>query len=395
MSVCPVYGVDLLEGHVARGRNVLIQMAMDNQISAAEHYREILSYCLLCRRCEAVCPARLSPDQITLQARNQAFEKIGLTRLQSLVNRALLSHRTGLARMIGLVALFPSIASDGKKPLRHLADAANVFSKSVSFPTLSSPILKKRIKRITPPPDDQIARGQVAIFPGCVFEFFQATIGEDIATVLAKAGYEVIYPEGLSCCGQAVHSVGDFKTARTMARRNIDILSSYDRVVTGCATCGSALKAYGQWLSQDQEWQERALVFSEKVADFSEFMADEGYLKEDQSHDPLRVTYHDPCHLRQHQGVTDAPRKILNAMPGLEYIEMENADACCGLGGSFGISHRDISQTIQDKKIEAIKRTGAQAVITSCPGCLMYIMNGVKRHGLPVKVMHIAQLLAD
>jgi len=395
MSVCPIYKEDLLEGHVARGRNVLIQMIEDGQIELTDPYRDILSYCLLCKRCVSVCPAKLSPDQITLNARNMAVEKLGLTRVQRWVNRALLSHRTGLARMVGLAALLPSVASDGKKPLRHLADAASIFSKSVSFPSLSSPMLHKRVGRITLPPKNQPIRGKVAVFPGCVFEYFQADIGKDMIDVLALQGYEVTYPEGLSCCGQAVHSAGDFKTARLLAQKNIEALKSCDTIITGCATCSSAMKEYVNWFLEDAQWQDDAAVFSEKVADFSEFLADKIEAKQGPSPGSMKVTYHDPCHLKQHQGVADAPRKILNSLPGIQFVEMENADACCGLGGSFGISHRDVSKAIQEKKIASIRNSGAEAVITSCPGCLMYLADGVRRHKLPVKVLHIAQLMAD
>jgi len=395
MSVCPVYQQDFLEGHVARGRNMLIQMVDDGQIELTDPYREVLSYCLLCRRCVSVCPARLSPDQITLNARNKVNEKLGLTRIQRWVNRALLSHRSTLARMVGLAALLPSVASDGKRPLRHLANAASIFSRSVSFPSLSSPSLKKRVETTTLPPKGQTVKGKVAVFPGCVFEFFQADIGKDMIDVLANQGYEVVYPEGLSCCGQAVHSAGDFKTAHLLAQRNIDVLAPYDTVITGCATCSSAMKAYSQWLSEDPQWQDKASAFSQKVKDFSEFLADKIEVKEDTPPTLMTVTYHDPCHLKQHQGVADAPRKILKSLPGIRFIEMENADACCGLGGSFSLSHRDISQAIQEKKINSIENTGADAVITSCPGCLMYLADGIRRHRLPIKVLHIAQLMAD
>jgi len=104
------------------------------------------------------------------------------------------------------------------------------------------------------------------------------------------------------------------------------------------------------------------------------------------------VTYHDPCHLRFHQGVYAEPREILNSIDGIKYVEMDNADACCGLGGSFSIAHRDISIGIQDKKMESLKRSGAQTVVTSCPGCMLYLAHGIRRNKLPVKVMHISRL---
>ena len=397
MSVCPVYREDLLEGHVARGRNMLIKAVANGQATPDDGYWEALSYCMLCKRCTSVCPAKLSPEKITLTAKNRIIETTGLPPMRRMVNRALLNHRSTLARIVGTAALLPTIAANRKLPLRHLVDTAKIFSGSVSLPLLSSPPLKKRIGAITHPSNRQAVKGKVAIFPGCVFEFFQAHIGEAMVTALAEAGYVVAYQsEDLGCCGQAVHSAGDFDTARILAKKNIDALDAFDIVITGCATCGSGLRAYGQWFEKGDDQREKADVFSRKVMDFSEFMAEQNQQPEKKTGrtaDVLTVTYHDPCHLKQHQGVFEAPRKVLSSLPGVRYIEMENADACCGLGGTFGIAHRDISSAILEKKINAIVKTKADAAVTSCPGCLMYLAHGIRRHQLPVKVLHIAELM--
>jgi len=380
---------------------MLIRAVDSGQRIPDNAYCEELSYCLLCKRCYSVCPAKLSPEKITLNARNRMVESAGLPLMRRMVNRALLNHRSTLARMVGTAALLPIVAANAKKPLRHLADAARIFSRSVSLPLLSSPSLEKRIGALTRPPDHQSVKGKVAVFPGCVFEFFQAPIGEAIVTALADAGFEVAYRADLGCCGQAVHSAGDYRTARMMARKNMDALAAFKTVITGCATCSSAMRSYGQWFEEDDEWRNKAAVFSSKVRDFSEFLSDQNEPSQVKTErttdankaDDLTVTYHDPCHLRQHQGVFKAPRKILGALSGIRFIEMENPDACCGLGGAFGISHRDISSAILEKKIATIENTGADAVVTSCPGCLMYLAHGIRRHKLPVKVLHIAELV--
>lgn len=397
MSVCPVYGVDQCESHVARGRNVLIQKQSNGSVPLSDGYREVLSLCLLCKRCEAVCPARLSPMQITQVARTQVLEKNGRTFLQRLVNKLLLNHRSILARSVGLIGLLPGFASSGKKPLRHLMDTAKIFSTSFRWPSLSNPTLAQRIHRVTRKKGTQIPpEERIAFFPGCIYEFFQADIAQDMVTAMADAGFEIIYPDGLSCCGLAMHSAGDTATAQQMAMKNIQALSQYSKIVTGCATCGSALKAYGSWFASKSKYHAMAKSVSDRVFDFSELLADRfgNSLKHTHSFTRETVTFHDPCHLKQHQGVSEAPRRILKSLPGVAFVEMENADACCGLGGSFGISHADISHALQDKKVAAILKSGAQTVVTSCPGCQMFLADGLSRHNVPVRVMHIAELMA-
>jgi glycolate oxidase iron-sulfur subunit len=391
MSSCPVYNVDHIESHVARGRNVLIRWASNSSIPVDGAYGERLSYCLLCGRCEAVCPAKVPSTAITIAARTDLVSKRGLTWPQRFVYRGILKHRNLMARLLGLAAWVPGVSAKDGKPLRHLADSVSIFTKGLSIPKLSRPFLSTRLpSRITPPKGAHV-RGQVAIFPGCAFEFFFADMGEKTAFALAEAGFEVVYPKGLTCCGLAVRSAGDLTTAQLMARHNIEILSHFDHIVTGCATCSSALKDYGKWFPDNDSWQPRASSLSARVSDLSEFLVREGF--QPQPTEPITITYHDPCHLKWHQAISEEPRRLLGSIEGLKYVEMEGADECCGLGGAFGITHQEVSLAIQAKKMQSIRKTGAQIVVTSCPGCLIQLRDGARRHGLPIEVMHISQLI--
>ena len=393
MSSCPVYGVDHIESHVARGRNVLIHWADNKELALDNSYRESLYHCLLCRRCEAVCPARISSTAITLQARANLVQQKGLTWVQRFVYRGIIKHRPLMAKALGLASRLPGFAVKEGRPLRHLADFTSILSRGLAIPRLSKPFLSKRIPSRTVPPEGTRIRGEVAIFPGCAFEFFFAGIGRDVITVLAEAGFEAVYPDGLTCCGLAVHSAGDLATAQLMSRQNIEVLSRFDHIVTGCATCGSAFKNYKNWFPKNSAYQAKARNFSNRVEDLSEFLIRQGFVPQSKRAYPVTVTYHDPCHLRWHQGANEEPRKILNSIEGVTYIEMEGADKCCGLGGSFGINHRDVSLVILDKKMESIKKTGAEIVATSCPGCMIQLLGGVRRHRLSIDVRHISQMI--
>lgn len=391
MSVCPLYREDHIESHVARGRNMLVKMTNNAEMEKSESYKESLFHCLLCGRCETVCPAKIASVDIALEARHGYRQQKELSLLQRLVYRGVFARRPVMANALGLAAVLPGVSSKQGEPLRHLADFASVFAGGLSIPKLSKPFLSERIAALVSPEPNVARKERVAFFPGCSFEFFFASIGEAMINALVGFGFQVSYPRNLACCGLAVNSAGDGETARMMARRNIEQLRDYDLVVTGCATCGSTLKEYTKWFRGDDQWQNEADALSSKVKDLSEIVVG-SKCKIDSEHVET-VTFHDPCHLRWRQGIHREPREILRSIKGLNFVEMQSADACCGLGGSFGLSHRDTRLAIQKRKIESIAATSAQTVVTSCPGCMIQLMDGIRRHGLNVAVKHISQYL--
>jgi glycolate oxidase iron-sulfur subunit len=394
MSNCPVYRVDYVESHVARGRNMLIRQAAAGNLPRGDAYVQSLSYCLLCGRCRAVCPARVSSPDITVAGRAEMVRRKGLPWPKALVFRGILKRRNLMAHLAGLAARLPGVGDGEGKPLRHMADLAAVFSGGIAVPRLSRPFLGRRLKPVSRPARGTAVRGRVGLFSGCGFEFFFAGMGQAIVGVLNQAGFEVVYPKSQGCCGLAVHSQGDLVTARQMAKANIAALDGLDGIITGCASCSTALKDYTRWIPQDDPLHAGAAALSEKTWDFSHFLHHHGIVPRlRRKKRPLKVTYHDPCHLKWHQGISEAPRKLLGQMESIVYIEMEGADTCCGLGGAFGIYHRDISLAIQKKKMKAVAATQADVVTTSCPGCLIQLMDGVRRYGLNIDVMHIGQLL--
>jgi glycolate oxidase iron-sulfur subunit len=196
MSNCPVYRTDQKEGHVARGRNILIREVAEGSREPDAGYRDALSYCLLCRRCEAVCPARVPSTEINLAARSELAAGGGLTLSQKIIHRLLSRHRSAVARILGLSAILPGIGLTrrGGKPLRHLADLALVLAGKVSLPRLSASFLSNRVPRCTPPAPGTANRGKVAFFPGCNYEFFFSDVGVDVISALSGVGYEVIFP---------------------------------------------------------------------------------------------------------------------------------------------------------------------------------------------------------
>ncbi len=393
MSVCPVYRTDHLESHVARGRNMLIRMAEEKQIPDKRAYGESLDTCLLCGRCQTVCPAKVPSTEINVSARQAFYVEQGATFWQQIVYRGILKQRSMMAWILGGAALIPGLNHKGGQPLRHMADIMALFSRGVFIPRISPPFLARRMGTSLLPQNGCKPKGRVAFFPGCGFEFFFSKAGYATAAALARVGYEVVYPKKMTCCGMAVYNGGDIRTAKQMAVRNMAALEQFDQIVTGCATCGSTLKNYGQWFSDDAEFKSRAMKLSERVFDFSEFMVRQDLDSIRTRIRPVKVTYHDPCHLKWHQGIGEFPRQILQTVKGVELVEMNSADACCGLGGAFGVKHRSISLSIQASKMDAIKKSGAQKVVTACPGCMIQLMDGARRYGIPLEVMHLSELM--
>jgi glycolate oxidase iron-sulfur subunit len=212
--------------------------------------------------------------------------------------------------------------------------------------------------------------------------------------VLARNGCTVVTPKETVCCGMPALSYGRQDFVREQARHNIALFeqAQVEFIVTDCATCGSTLKDYGSLLADDPAWAERAAAFSEKVRDVSEFLMSIP-LEKPRGRIEARVTYHDPCHLRRGQGVWQQPRALLQMIDGLEFVELPEADWCCGSAGSQLITHYETSLKVLKRKMENLESTQAECIASGCPGCQMQLSLGVRRHGLEVKVVHPITLL--
>jgi glycolate oxidase iron-sulfur subunit len=192
---------------------------------------------------------------------------------------------------------------------------------------------------------------------------------------------------------------GDIETTRRMARHNIEAFEKLgaDYIVTSCASCGGTLKKEYPYVLKDVPgWKERAERFAAKVLDVQEFLVRKtDYRKHIRRHLPDRVTYHDPCHMKRVQEISQEPREVLKAIAGDNFVEMKDADACCGSAGTFSLKHYELSRKINQRKVDNIRQSGAAVVATPCPGCMMHIKNGVHLNGMAVRVTHPILLLAE
>jgi glycolate oxidase iron-sulfur subunit len=215
------------------------------------------------------------------------------------------------------------------------------------------------------------------------------------ARVLARAGVAIVPAAGQVCCGALAAHAGDHKEALKLARRNIDEFekSGAELVLVNAAGCGAHLKTYAHLLEPEPEWRERAATFSRRVRDVSEYLAARidrltaGAL-------PMRITYQDPCHLAHAQGIRAEPRALLGRVAGVELIEMVDADVCCGSAGYYNLTEPEYADRLLAQKVDAILETGAEAVVTANPGCMLQLQAGLRARGrADVAVLHVVEVL--
>jgi fumarate reductase (CoM/CoB) subunit B len=229
--------------------------------------------------------------------------------------------------------------------------------------------------------EERDKKPKLAFFTGCMIDYRLPEVGLALIDVLKKQGIDIIIPDDQVCCGSPMIRTGQTDIVEELVRKNEAVFREYDGIITVCAGCGATLKNdyphYGVYLN---------------VLEISQFLADK-LNNEDIKPLNMRVTYHDPCHLVRGQGIRDEPRKILNKIDGLDFVEMEEPDKCCGSGGGVRSGKPDLALKIGKRKADMIKKLDVDAVITICPFCEYHIRDSLQKEGLNVDVLNILRLL--
>jgi glycolate oxidase iron-sulfur subunit len=230
---------------------------------------------------------------------------------------------------------------------------------------------------------------------GCVQQVFFSHVNAATARVLAAEGCEVVIPEEQGCCGALMVHSGLESEADTLAKRMITTFekANVDTIVINSAGCGSSMKEYGYLLRDDPEWAGRAAAFSAKCKDIAEILCE---LEPQSARHPLklRVAYHDACHLQHAQGVREQPRRLLGGIPELQVAEIPEGSLCCGSAGVYNLLQPDTANQLGDRKVDNLLTTGAEAVLSANPGCLLQLMNGLRRRGMKeMPAFHMVELL--
>lgn len=236
-----------------------------------------------------------------------------------------------------------------------------------------------------------------SLFVTCIVDQLYPEVGVSVVRALRNAGVDVDFPEGQTCCGQPLYNSGFTAEARKLAERTLDILGGREYVVVPSGSCGAMMRVFFLDLfADDPDRLARATDLSQRIYEFTEFLVDVvGY----EPGSPvgqsggLTVAYHPSCHLLREMEVKEAPQRLLDAAPGVERVELPDAEQCCGFGGTFAVKYPHISEEMLADKLAAATASGAD-ILTACDmGCLMHVGGAVSRQGLPFRVRHIAQIL--
>ncbi|OGQ06224.1 MAG: hypothetical protein A2W38_02145 [Deltaproteobacteria bacterium RBG_19FT_COMBO_58_16] len=401
-SVCPVFKVIGREGGSTRGKMTLIGARQEGKLGLTETYLRAIKDCTLCGACQTNCPNDVKTTAIIAAARAEAVDELGVPFTASMVFKNLLGQNSLMDKAFKLATRFQGLMfkSSGSEsgllsrfstPLVGKGRLVPQFAKTffLDMEQVRAAGGEKGLRKTGAP--------RVAFYAGCGINFLMPEVGLKSIAVLKRAGAEVIIPPEQVCCGMPAYSTGDVESARQMALRNLEVFEAYDLdfVATSCATCGYGLKTQlRNLLGGEAALTERVDAFCSKVRDITELLTGELKLKGGENPVGARLaTYHDPCHLGRGQGLREEPRVLIAQSSGVVLKEMKNPCACCGLGGGLSLSNYELSTEIARKKAENIKNSGADVVVTACPGCMVHLRDGLHRFGVDVKVAHVVELL--
>ena len=393
LAVCPTYRETLSETASPRGRVALARKGLERELELSPNLAGQMYACFDCMACNELCPVGIRPADLAVKMRHvqeqlqpanwkkQLFGRLipRPGRMEAATWPLRVYETVGLRRLVyslGLRKLLPGKFRDMEAMLPHLPQRP----------------LRQVLPEVTEANGESPTR--VGFFLGCAQSLMFAGQSAASVRVLARNGCTVITPKKTVCCGMPALGFGRPELVQDQARINIALFekTNVETIVTDCATCGSTLKDYGRYLADDPAWADRAAAFSSRVRDVSEFLGSIP-LEKPSGRIAARVTYHDPCHLRRGQGIWKQPRELLKKIDGLEFVELPEADWCCGSAGSQLITQYETSLKVLKHKTDDIASTQADYIASGCPGCQMQLNVGVRRQGLNMQVVHPVTLL--
>jgi L-lactate dehydrogenase complex protein LldE len=238
---------------------------------------------------------------------------------------------------------------------------------------------------------------RVSLFITCLVDQLWSRVGASSVEVLRRVGCEVEFDDRQTCCGQPAFNTGYREEARQVARHFINVFEKSDAevIVSPSGSCTAMVHHFPELFADDEEWLKRAQAIAARTHELSSFLVRVLKIEDVGASWTGRLTWHDACHGLRDLNIKSEPRSLIRNVRGAEFVELDNADSCCGFGGTFSVKYPEISVAILDQKIEAIERAGVQAVVSGDASCLMQIGGRLSRQGSNVRVMHLAELLAS
>lgn len=397
LPTCPTYALWNEEMDSPRGRIYLMKLASEGKVELNDKFATHIDKCLGCMACMTACPSGVQYDKLIEATRAQLERNYPRTwtdrlhrelifwlfphplRLRLSLLPLWLYERTGLRRLLHRAGF-----------MRFLPERARAME--AQLPIITGEAFWSRMPARVPAVGNR--RMRVALLLGCVQRVFFHDVNVATASVLAAEGCEVVIPHEQGCCGALMTHAGKLQEARASARRLIDTFekASVDAIIVNAAGCGSNIKEYGYLLRDDPQYASRAETLASKCRDVSEVLA-ELEPRAPRHPVPLRVAYHDSCHLQHAQRVRMQPREILARIPGLELVEVPEAAICCGSAGIYSLVQPAAASELGRRKVENILSVEPDVLVTSNPGCLLQIASGLREAGRRIPTMHLVEVI--
>jgi L-lactate dehydrogenase complex protein LldE len=241
-----------------------------------------------------------------------------------------------------------------------------------------------------------MSRIRAALFVTCLADQFFPQVGESVVKILRRLDVEVTFNPAQTCCGQPAFNTGYRDEARLVASKVLQLFDDADYVVCPSGSCASMVRVfYPELFADDPARLPKCRELRDRFFEFSEFLVNVLKVEDVGASFPRRVTYHDSCHLLHELGVEDQPRKLLHKVRGIDFVEMEGYKVCCGFGGTFAVKFPEVSAAMGQDKLGLALQTKAEFLVANDSGCLMHLAGMIHRQGLPLKTLHLAEVLAQ
>ena len=392
LPTCPTYVLWNEEMDSPRGRIVLMSAASQETAVLSGAMVTHWDRCLGCMACVTACPSGVQYDKLIEATRPQVERNYARPLPERAFRRLLFETFTHPGRLRALVPLMVVARKIGltRAADRWLTHFPRIRALQSLLPDVTVKAVAARLPEMTPAEGKR--RGRVGMLLGCVQRVFFDEVNQATARVLAAEGFDVFAPSNVRCCGALMLHSGAETEALALAKRMIGAFEDCDYVAVNAAGCGSSMKDYGDLLSDDEEWAERARCFSDKVRDVSKLLAESDPVAP-RHPVPLRVAYHDACHLAHAQKVRSQPRQLLRAIPELELIEPEEWEICCGSAGIYNLLQPEAGTELGRRKAQNLLATEAEVIASANPGCTLQINAHLREQGRPLPIYHPIELV--
>jgi glycolate oxidase iron-sulfur subunit len=394
LPACPTYVLSRSEMDSPRGRIYLMKIASEDGVPLTPEWVSHIDSCLGCVSCMTACPSGVDYGKL-IEATRAQVERLYHRAPADRLHRALLFHLFPRPERLGWLRLVLALYQGSG--LQGLVRKSGIL-KWLPPQLQAMEALAPKVGKLHTVPEVLPARGEkrlrAGLMLGCVQREFLSEVNAATARTLAAEGCEVVSPSAQPCCGALLVHAGEEERALELARHTIDAFEQarVDVIVTNAAGCGSVAKDYGYLLRDDPQYAERARQFSDKCRDITEVLEQLG--PRAQRHPlPMRVAFHDSCHLQHAQKVRDQPRAVLAAIPELELLEIPEGAICCGSAGIYNLVQPRAANELADRKARLIADIAPDVVATGNPGCLLQLRAALERQGRAIPVLHTIQLL--